>query len=132
MSSEEQNFELLQDLERQTPDEIRKQRAYERLAIKAKLILQSGNSSQLLEFKVQGVTGDISAGGCQAMFPISVNVGDVYRLMFDSSQIDLPLVFARCMRCKLVKEDAYEAGFAFFNRIKLPEVVAGRSNNDLL
>ena len=86
-NAEENNFELLQDLEKQTSDEIRKQRSHERVSIKAKVILQSGNSSELLSYKLQGVTGDVSEGGCRAMFPIPIKVGDVYRLRFQRKRV---------------------------------------------
>jgi len=114
-------FNLLQDLEKNTPDEIRRQRTHFRLAIKASVTLQSGNASELLSLKVKGVTGDVSEGGTSILFPIAPRVGDIYRLSFDKSSLDLPLTFARCVRCRLVREDAYEAGFAFFAPITLPE-----------
>ena len=69
LTDENDSFDLLQDIERQTSEKIRKMRVHERLCIKMKVLLQSGNSSELLDYKVQGVTGDISSGGCQAMFP---------------------------------------------------------------
>jgi c-di-GMP-binding flagellar brake protein YcgR len=114
-------FDLLQDLEKNTSEEIRRQRAHFRLAIKASVTLQSGNASELLSMKVKGVTGDISAGGTSILFPIAPRVGDIYRLEFDREALDLPLTFARCVRCRLVREDAFEAGFSFFSPITLPE-----------
>lgn len=117
-------FAVLQDLERNTPDQIRRQRAHFRLALKAAVILQPGSASQLTNLKVKGATGDISQGGCSALFPVPVQVGDVYRLQFDRSVLDLPLTFARCVRCRLVREDAFEAGFAFFIPVSLPEKAA--------
>lgn len=117
-------FHVLKDLERNTPDEIRRQRAHFRLSIKAGVILQPGNQTDILSFKVKGVTGDISAGGCSALFPVPARVGDIYRLQFDRKALDLPLTFARCVRCRLVREDAFEAGFAFFSPISLPEKVS--------
>jgi hypothetical protein len=125
-------FDLLQDLARNTPDEIRRQRAHFRLAIKAGIVLQSGNASELLDFKVKGVTGDISEGGLSALFPIPPRVGDIYRLQFDHSLLDLPLIFARCVRCRVIREDAYEAGFAFFTPICLPEKVKANSESSLI
>ena len=116
-------FNLLQELEGSTTEEIRRQRAHFRLAIKAGVILQSGNASGLLDFKVKGVTGDVSEGGCSGLFPIPPRVGDIYRLQFDRQVLDLPLTFARCVRCRLVREDAFEAGFAFFRTICLPDNV---------
>lgn len=115
------SFELLTELERNTPEEIRRRRGSFRFAVKATVTLQSGNASQLLDFKVRGVTGDVSEGGMGALFPIPALVGDVYRLEFDRAQLDLPMTFARCMRCALVREGAYSSGFKFFANIPLPE-----------
>ncbi len=117
-------FDMLQELERNTPEELRRQRAHFRLAIKAGVTLQPGNASELLHLKVKGVTGDISEGGCSALLPIPPRVGDIYRLQFDRKALDLPLTFARCVRCRLVREDAFEAGFRFFSNICLPESVS--------
>ena len=114
-------FNLLQDLEKNTPDEIRSQRSSFRLAIKSGVTLQPGNTSEFLSLKVKGVTGDISQGGTSILFPIAPRVGDIYRLTFDRSMLDLPLTFARCVRCRLVREDAFEVGFSFFCPITLSE-----------
>ncbi len=114
-------FDLLQELERNTTDEIRLQRQHFRLEVKARVVIQPGNASDLLKFKMQGTTGDLSAGGCRALFPMPVHVGDIYRMEFDKETIGLPLTFARCVRCLLLREDAYEAGFAFFTPISVPE-----------
>ncbi|RMF72110.1 MAG: PilZ domain-containing protein [Planctomycetota bacterium] len=116
----ESAFDMLQELERNTPDEIRRQRTSFRISIKAKVTLLPGNASELLKFRVQGVTGDLSEGGCRALFPMPVVVGDIYRLEFDRETIDLPLTFARCVRCLLLREDAFEAGFMFFTPVSLP------------
>jgi len=114
-------FDLLQELERNTSDDLRQQRAHFRLAVKANVILQPGNAGELLKFKIKGVTGDVSASGCSALFPVPVHVGNIYRLTFDRGTLDLPLTFARCVRCRLVREDAFEAGFAFFRNVCLPQ-----------
>jgi len=132
LSDEEQDFDILQELEQQVDEQIRHLRMHERLTVKAKVILQSGNSSSLLDYKVQGVMGDISEGGCRAMFPIPVIPGDIYRLELEQNEFELPLIFARCVRCKLIREDAFEAGFSFFVPIKLPANLSSNVKNDLL
>ncbi len=125
-------FALLRDLERNTPTEIRRQRAHFRLAIKAGVVLQPGNATEMMKLKLQGVTGDVSEGGCSALFPIPIRVGDVYRLQFDRKALALPLTFARCVRCRLVREDAFEAGFAFFSPISLPEQAGEPAQSSLV
>ena len=123
-AEQDQAFDLLQELEKNTPDEIRRQRAHFRLSIKAGVTMQSGNASQLLEYKVKGVTGDVSEGGLGALFPIPARVGDVYRLEFDRKQLELPLTFVRCVRCRLVREQSFECGFTFFAPITMPANVS--------
>lgn len=122
--SPDQAFDLLRELEQNTSEEIRRQRAHFRLSIKTSVVLQSAHASELMAYKLKGVTGDISEGGCSVLFPLPVAVGDVHRLKFEDSALGLPLIFARCVRCRLVREDAFEAGFAFFSPISLPEEVA--------
>ncbi len=124
---EDQAFDLLQELEQNTPEEIRRQRTYFRVSIKAGVTLQSGNTSQLLDYKVKGVTGDVSQGGLGALFPMPTLVGDIYRLEFDREQLDLPLTFVRCVRCRLVREGSFECGFTFFAPISLPANVNANS-----
>jgi len=119
---EPQGFELLQELERNTPEEIRRQRAHFRIVIKSKVVLLPGNASDATKFKWQGVTGDISQGGCKALFPMPIGVGDVYRLDFHQGPTGLSILFARCIRCREVREDAYEAGFRFFAPVALSDV----------
>jgi len=129
---DDEAFAVLRDLERNTPAEIRRQRAHFRLAMKAGVVLQPGNASEMMKLRVQGVMGDISEGGCSVLFPIPIRVGDVYRLQFDRKTLDLPLTFARCVRCRLVREDAFEGGFAFFASITLPEETADKSASSLV
>jgi len=121
LNNDDEAFGMLQELSANTPDELRRRRASFRLTIKSGVILQSGNASELLNYKVKGVTGDISEGGMSAVFPIPVRVGDIYRIQFDQQSLNLPLTFARCVRCRLIREDAFEAGFSFFSKILLPE-----------
>ncbi len=120
----EMAFEMLQELERNTPEEIRRQRTHFRLTIKAKVTLLPGSASDMLKLRVQGVTGDISEGGLKCLFPVPVRVGDVYRLEFDRNDFDLPTTFVLCRRCLLLRDDAYEAGFSFFAPISLPANVS--------
>ncbi len=114
---EDERFELLQELERNTSDAIRKARSSQRMEIRCSIVVQSGNSSERNKMKVKGVTGNISAGGCQVLLPVPLQVGDVYRISFDHEVLKIPLTFARCLRSRLIREDAFEFGFAFFKDI---------------
>ena len=132
IADEDMAHEVLRELEGQSSAEQEKHRAHDRIAIKTKVTLQPGNSSELLNLKLQGVTGEISDGGCRAMFPLPLGVGDVYRLRFDPAKLDLPLVFARCLRCRMIDEDAYDVGLRFFNEIHVAEAIRDQTADLLI
>ena len=112
-------LELLAEIEAQNPENVAGQRLHERVSMRTRVILRPGNASQVRELKIQGMTGDLSEGGCRALFPIPVMVGDIFRLEFDLEWLDAPTVYARCLRCRMVREDVFETGFQFFNSIDL-------------
>lgn len=116
---QEEVLESLADLERNTSEAIIKSRGNTRLRVKSKVIAQPGNSGDRRKIKMQGITGDISSGGCQILFPVPLRVGDIYWLTFDKTELNLDSLFARCLRCRLIREDAYEAGFKFFDLLDL-------------
>lgn len=111
--------DLLSELQQSTPEAVKGARAHTRLDIRSKVFVQPGNMSQRLSMKIQGVTGDVSAGGCQLLLPIPILVGDIYWISFDRQLLDIIPVYGRCMRCRVVREDAFEAGFAFFKTVDL-------------
>ena len=117
--NEPESSEFLAELERNTASEIRRQRSQERFEVKAKVVVRPGNTSDQALFAIQGMTGDISEQGCRVLLPRPLQVGDIYRLAFDESVFSLPLVFARCVRCRLVREDAYEIGYIFFSPLEM-------------
>ena len=122
-------FDMLRELENNTSAEIRRQRNHFRITLKAKVIAQPGNTSDILNFRLQGVMGDISEGGFQALFSTPLIVGDIYRFEFDRSELDVPMMFARCVRCRLIREDAFECGLQFFAPIPLPSNLAALEDN---
>jgi len=124
-----ESFELLRELEQNTPDSVKKMRSHTRLSIRVKVVVQPGNASDRLTLKVQGVTGDLSAGGCQMLLPVPLGVGDVYWLAFDQATLPVPPLMARCMRCRLIREDAFECGFAFFKPVDIPRSMGARDGD---
>ena len=111
--------DLLKDLERQNVDAVNKLRAHERIDKKVRVVIQRGDSSRAAEPRIQANTSDISSGGCGLIASAPLGVGDVYRLAFDPIHLDIPAVFARCVRCRMLREDSFEAAFAFFAPISL-------------
>jgi hypothetical protein len=125
---QEEALASLADLEQNTSEAIIKSRGNTRLRVKSKVIAQPGNSGDRRKIKMQGITGDISSGGCQILFPVPLRVGDIYWLTYDKADLKLDSMFARCLRCRLIREDAYEAGFKFFELLDLSDAIpAGKT-----
>ena len=120
--------EAIAEIEQNTPQQVKKLRSHARIAARAKVVAQPANTSKRNRFQTQGVLGDISRGGCLILFSDPLLVGDIYRLSFERSTIPLEPMFARCLRCRLVREDAFEAGFSFFNPIDLTALEKKCSN----
>ena len=125
-------LELLSEIEAQNPESVAQMRIHERVSLRTRVILRPGNASQVRDLKIQGMTGDLSEGGCRALFPVPVMVGDIFRLEFDLEWIEAPLVFGRCLRCRLVREDVFETGFKFFNPVDLTNRKKVVKEDDLL
>jgi hypothetical protein len=99
-------------------------RTHERTTTRVKISIQPGSSSQRHRLKVHGVTADISRGGCRALFSAPVAVGDVFWMVFDQEAINIDPVFARCVRCAMVREDTFDTGFSFFTEVDIAAALA--------
>ncbi|MCA9299987.1 MAG: PilZ domain-containing protein, partial [Phycisphaerales bacterium] len=96
------------------------------LSVRVKIVVEPASMSHRQGVRLQGVTGDISAGGSQILLPRPLQIGDVYLVSFDRTQLDIPPVYALCVRGRLVKSDAFEAGLRFLEPVTLP----GTTNGD--
>jgi hypothetical protein len=112
-------LDTLLELKASIPTSIIKQRSSKRLEIRTKVVMSPGNSTERVKFQLEGVTGDISRGGCQIVFPETIGVGDVFWLRFPSDVVVNSAVLARCIRCCYINEDSFETGFRFFDPIQL-------------
>ncbi len=122
--------ELLDELQNQTLDNLCVLRKHQRVEIRVPLVLAPGNSSSR-EPAIEGHTIDVSSGGCLGIFTRPVLVGDIYRVQIEDPRLDVPAVYARCLRCRLTREDAFEAAFTFFSQLSFGAAPAVQ-DNDLL
>ena len=123
-------IEVLHEMEQSTPDAVKRLRAHTRLSVRARVIVEPANMTERHTWRIQGVTGDVSEGGAQILLPRPLGVGDVFWLTFDRQELDIPPVFVRVMRARLVREDAFELGLKFFDRVELPtDASAAESSN---
>ena len=124
-------LDALTDLERSKSEDVKRARNSARVRIRAEVDVQPGNAGDRERFSIKGVTGDISGSGCQLLFPLPMRVGDFYLLTFERSVLRLEPLLARCLRVRLVREDAYEAGLKFLQPIDLSDAL-GESTSDAL
>ena len=117
------DFELLKELESQHLSSIRKLRKYTRFEMRVPVLLQPGNLSAPAA-GVRGTSRGVSPGGCMVHFPCPVGVGDVFRISIEDASLDVSQVYARSLRCIMLRDDVFEVAFSFFNPIRLDKLAS--------
>lgn len=108
---------LVAELQRNTTANIRHEREHERFAVSAAFEALPVNLSDDGPGH-PGRTVDVSAGGCMGVFEVPLRVGDVYRLEIQGRGV-MPELFARCLRVRMLRQGAFEAGFVFLTPVDL-------------
>jgi len=114
--------ELIDELAKSTSDALKGMRHSTRLSVRVKVYVDPASVSMRQGIQLQGITGDISVGGTQILLARPLLIGDVYQLSFDREEFDLAPVYGVCLRGRLVRPDAYEAGMRFLEQIELPRM----------
>lgn len=112
-------MEALAELERGTDRTLVAQRSSKRIEIRTGIRVQPADASQRHRVTIEGLTADISNGGCMVLIPRALLPGDLFWITFDSKHVRIGSLFARCLRCRLVQEDVFETGFRFLQDIDL-------------
>jgi hypothetical protein len=113
------SLEALRELEQCTGQAIVQQRASERLEIHVKVTIRPANASERHRLSIDGLTENVSEGGCMILLPRPIMAGDLFWLAFDDADVTIGSLYALCLRCRRVQEDTFEAGFRFFDNIEL-------------
>jgi len=119
--------ELIDELASSTSDALKQMRNSTRLNLRVKVFVDPASMSARQGVQLQGITGDISVGGSQILLARPLSIGDVYQLSFDRSEFDLAPVFGLCLRGRLVRADAFEAGLRFLEPIELPQMKGSKA-----
>lgn len=112
--------ELIDELAKSTSDAVKKLRGQARQSIRVKVFVEPASMSARNGVRFQGITGDISTGGTQILLARPLAIGDVYQISFERDELDIPPVYALCLRGRVVRPDAYEAGLRFLEQVTLP------------
>ncbi|MFO0827152.1 MAG: PilZ domain-containing protein [Phycisphaerales bacterium] len=114
--------ELVKELASNTAAEVQAKRLHPRFTVALPVVARPANFSDRAAAGATGRTVDISQGGCMVIFEQAVYVGDVYAIDVDRRNTKLPLIYARCVRARMLHDDAIEAGFAFFTALDVTEL----------
>ena len=90
------------------------------LPLNVQLIIRPSNSSQRRETSIRGYCKNLSQSGCGVVTDCAPRVGDLYRFEMPSDTTH-PVhgAHARCVRCHLLDEEAFEVGFSFLTPVEL-------------
>lgn len=110
---------VLDEMERSTSDSLRAQRASTRHIIHSKVAVRPANISDRSSWTRDGTSSDISSNGSKVLLSRPIMVGDMFFLTFESECVHVPPVYARCMRCRLLNEEAFEVGFKFLTPVEI-------------
>lgn len=121
------SLKALAELQSNTDSAVLAQRASERLEIRIRIEVRSANVSARRDFAVEGVTADISNGGCQVILGFPLMVGDYFSISFKEHPLELDNILCRCLRCRLIQDDAFEVGFRFEHNLDLQSHLSSNS-----
>lgn len=88
--------------------------------VNVQLLIRPSNSSQRRETPLRAYCKNLSQSGCGVVTDCAPKVGDMYRFEMPSDTTH-PIhgAHARCVRCHLLDEEAFEVGFSFLSPVDL-------------
>jgi hypothetical protein len=116
----ELDLDLLQKIENLALEQVCKLRMHERVEARVPVRLDAANRDDSVP-SVKGVTQDLSPGGCRAIMRAAPHVGDIFRLEIELEKDAGQTLYARCLRCALLRDDAFDVAFQFLSELALPE-----------
>lgn len=103
--------------------------AHRSVPTNVQLLIRPSNSSQRKETPMRGYCKNLSQTGCGVITDCPPRVGDLYRFELPSDNTH-PIhgCHARCVRCHLLDEEAFEVGFSFLSPVDL-KITEARSSD---
>lgn len=122
-------LDAIGELEQNTKSRIQTRRGNNRVELNCDVVVLPGNVSDRGTVKFEGSCRDISPPGCRLILNHPITVGDIYLVSFQTSPKALDPMFGRCVRCHMIREDAFEVGLSFFAPISLSEISPEEKQN---
>lgn len=125
----DQSFPELEPLQRTAPAESPIEEAYKamrtsrRHEINSRVTILPADSSRSGEKAWEGMTVDVSNGGCQILGSSPLPCGDYFSIHFVTAEIDLPPQLSRCLRVRLIDDSTFEIGLRFEHPVQIDAAV---------
>ena len=116
-------IEALKELEVSSQAAVVQKRSKARVSIEIHVTIRRGDSSRRNELTIAAATSDLSTTGCRLLSPAPVLPGDIYWLEFAANKAGIGNRMARCVRCHMIREGAFEIGLTFFDEIDLSDLI---------
>lgn len=116
-------IEALKQLEVSSQSAVVQKRSNSRVTLEIGVTIQRGDSSRRGELTLSASSSDLSTTGCRLLAPTPILPGDVYWLTFANNAAGISKVMARCIRCHMIREEAFEIGLSFFDEIDLSDLI---------
>lgn len=120
------------DLEANTKEKLATRRYSNRLELNCAAKLLPGNVSGRDGTEFNGKCRDVSNRGCRLVLTQPLVVGDIYLIQLDSTSFSGDLVFGRCVRCHMLREDTFDCGLNFLSPVSLDSGQAKQADQTLI
>ena len=108
----------IEDLAKNTKENVESsRRGNDRMKINSPASLIPGNVSGRDGRQYTGNCRDISNRGCRLVLTQPLIVGDIYLMSVENEELGLDPSFGRCVRCHMIREDAFEVGLNFLSPV---------------
>jgi len=113
----------IEDLAKNTKENVESsRRGNDRMTLNSPVELVPGNVSGRDGRKYDGNCRDVSNRGCRLILTQPLVVGDIYLLTIENQELSLDPSFGRCVRCHMIREDAFEVGLNFLSPVSFNAV----------
>ena len=120
-ASPEGLLSAIEDLAKNTKQNVQSRRSNDRMTLNAPTVLVPGNVSGRDGRTYNGSCRDISNRGCRLILTQPLIVGDIYLMNVQNEELGFDPSFGRCVRCHMIREDAFEVGINFLSPVSFNE-----------
>ena len=123
-ASPEGLLSAIEDLAKNTRENVEStRRGSDRRTLNSPAVLVPGNVSGRDGRVYNGNCRDISIRGCRLVLTQPLVVGDIYLMNVENEELGFDPSFGRCVRCHMIREDAFEVGMNFLSPVSFNDQI---------